>query len=192
VLRYKKMAKGFSQGQQRRVQQPMPSNPLAIKTKKFALEKNKFITLNIMQVIRTKWYWGFAPLALILINAGLNISKVYPNYWIYVIAVLSVILYIAFWAIQFTGVTQLEQYKQLFQKYRYEIDSRQILMKLNDTEGGVIKWDMIKSARKEKDGYVLDMGSYQFIHLPYTVFNSDSDKKLIERILKDKGYLQTT
>jgi hypothetical protein len=47
---------------------------------------------------------------------------------------------------------------------------------------------MIKSARKEKDGYVLDMGSYQFIHLPYTVFNSDSDKKLIERILKDKGY----
>ena len=124
------MAKGFSQGQQRRVQQPMPSNPLAIKTKKFALEKNKFISLNIMQVVRTKWYWGFAPLALILINAGLNISKVYPNYWIYVIAVLSVILYIAFWAIQFTGVTQLEQYKQLFQKYRYEIDSRQILMKL--------------------------------------------------------------
>lgn len=184
------MAKGFSQGQQRRVQQPMPSNPLAIKTKKFALEKNKFITLNIMQVIRTKWYWGFAPLALILINAGLNISKVYPNYWIYVIAVLSVILYIAFWAIQFTGVTQLEQYKQLFQKYRYEIDSRQILMKLNDTEGGIIKWDMIKSARKEKDGFVLDMGQYQFIHLPFTVFNSDNDKKLMERILKDKRYIQ--
>jgi YcxB-like protein len=184
------MAKGFSQGQQRRVQQPMPSNPLAIKTKKFALEKNKFITLNIMQVIRTKWYWGFAPLALILINAGLNISKVYPNYWIYVIAVLAVILYIAFWAIQFTGVTQLEQYKQLFQKYRYEIDSRQILMKLNDTEGGIIKWDMIKSARKEKDGFVLDMGQFQFIHLPLTVFNSDSDKKLMERILKDKGYLE--
>jgi len=169
VLHYKKMAKGFSQGQQRRVQQPMP---------------------NIMQVIRTKWYWGFAPLALILINAGLNISKVYPNYWIYVIAVLAVILYIAFWAIQFTGVTQLEQYKQLFQKYRYEIDSRQILMKLNDTEGGIIKWDMIKSARKEKDGFVLDMGQFQFIHLPLTVFNSDSDKKLMERILKDKGYLE--
>jgi hypothetical protein len=48
---------------------------------------------------------------------------------------------------------------------------------------------MIKSARKEKDGYVLDMGSYQFIHLPFTVFNGDNDKKLMERILKDKGYL---
>ena len=106
------MAKGFSQGQQRRVQQPMPSNPLAIKTKKFALEKNKFITLNMMQLVKNQWYWGFIPLALILINAGLNLSKVYPNYWIYVVTILGAILYLAFWAIQFTGITQLEQYKQ--------------------------------------------------------------------------------
>jgi len=33
------MAKGYAQSQQRRVQQPIQSNPLAIKTKKFALEK---------------------------------------------------------------------------------------------------------------------------------------------------------
>ena len=184
------MAKGFSQGQQRRTQQPMPSNPLAIKTKKFALEKNKFIALNMMQLIKNQWYWALIPLALILINAGLNISKVYPNYWIYVVTILGVILYIAFWAIQFTGITQLEQYKQLFQKYRYEIDSRQILMKLNDTEGGVIKWDMIKSARKDKESYILDMGQYQFIHLPFTVFNGDNDKKLMDRILKDKGLIK--
>ena len=62
-------------------------------------------------------------------------------------------------------------------------------MKLNDTEGGVIKWDMIKTARKDKDAYVLDMGQYQFIYLPFTVFNNDNDKKLMERILRDKGYI---
>ncbi len=186
------MAKGYSSqghGQQKRVQQAIPSNPLAIKTKKFALEKNKFITLNMLQFVKKQWYWGFVPLALILINAVLNITKVYPNYWIYVVTILGALAYIAFWAIQFTGVTQLEQYKQLFQKYRYEIDSRQILMKLNDTEGGVIKWDMIKTARKDKDAYVLDMGQYQFIYLPFTVFNNDNDKKLMERILRDKGYI---
>jgi len=36
---------------------------------------------------------------------------------------------------------------------------------------------------------VLDMGQYQFIYLPFTVFNNDNDKKLMERILRDKGYI---
>jgi len=182
------MAKGYAQSQQRRVQQPIQSNPLAIKTKKFALEKNKFIGINMMQLIKNQWYWGFVPLALIFINVIVNLTGVYHNYWIYVLTLIGAIAYLIFWAIQFTGVTQLEQYKQLFSKYRYEIDSRQILMKLSDTEGGVIKWDMIKGARKAKDAYILDMGQYQFIYLPFTVFNTDSDKKLLDRILKDKGY----
>ena len=186
------MAKGYSSqghGQQKRVQQAIPSNPLAIKTKKFALEKNKFITLNMLQLVKNQWYWALIPLALILINAVLNITKVYPNYWVYIFVVIASLVYVIFWGIQFTGVTQLDQYKQLFQKYRYEIDSRQILMKLNDTEGGVIKWDMIKTARKDKDAFVLDMGQYQFIYLPFTVFNNENDKKLMERILRDKGYI---
>jgi hypothetical protein len=183
------MAKGYAQSQQRRVQQQIPSNPLAIKTKKFALEKNKFIGINMMQLIKNQWYWGFVPLALILINAILNFTGIYHNYWIYVLTLIGAIAYIAFWAIQFTGVTQLEQYKQLFNKYRYEIDSRQILMKMSDTEGGMIKWDMIKSARKDKEAYILDMGQYQFIYLPFTVFTTDNDRKLLDRILKDKGLI---
>ena len=47
------MAKGYSSqghGQQKRVQQAIPSNPLAIKTKKFALEKNKFIIMSSHQM----------------------------------------------------------------------------------------------------------------------------------------------
>ena len=172
------MAKGYSSqghGQQKRVQQAIPSNPLAIKTKKFALEKNKFIVLNMLQFVRKQWYWAFVPLALILINAVLNITKVYPNYWIYVITILGALVYVAFWAIQFTGVTQLDQYKQLFQKYRYEIDSRQILMKLNDTEGGVIKWDIIKNRERQINELILTHVQYvgififssRFNHIPF-------------------------
>ncbi len=182
------MAKGYAQGQRRRMVQ-MPVNPLAIKTKKYALDKNKFITLNMSQMVKNQWYWGFVPLGLIAVNAVLNITGIYHNYWIYVLTLIGAIGYVAFWAIQFTGVTQLDQYKQLFEKYRYEIDSRQILMKITDEQGGVIKWDMIKTARKEKEAYVLDLGQYQFIYLPFSIFSNDNDKKLMDKILRDKGFI---
>jgi len=94
-----------------------------------------------------------------------------------------------FWLIQFTGITQLAQYKQLFDKYRYEIDSRQIFMKISDKEGGMIKWDMILSAYKDKEAYVLEMGKYQFIYLPLAIFNNDNDRKLMDKIMRDKGLI---
>lgn len=183
------MAKGYAQGQQRRMTQAAPSNPLAIKTKKYALDKNTFIKLNMTQMIKNQWYWGFVPLALIFINAILNFTGIYHNYWIYVLTILGALIYVAFWAVQFTGVTQLEQYKQLFEKYRYEIDSRQVFMKLNDQEGAMIKWDMIKTARKDKDAYILDLGQYQFVYLPFAIFTNDNDRKLMDKILRDKGYI---
>jgi YcxB-like protein len=185
------MAKGYSSqghgGQRRMV--AAPSNPLAIKTKKYAFEKNKFISLSMWQLIRTQWYWGFVPLAIILVNVILNLTKVYPNYWIYVLTLIGVILYVIFWAIQFTGVTQLEQYKQLFGKYRYEIDSKQILMRISETEGGVVKWDMVQSAQKDKEAYIFTLGKFQFLYLPFSIFTSDNDRKLMDRILKEKNLI---
>jgi len=99
-----------------------------------------------------------------------------------------VVGYILFWLIQFTGITQLAQYKQLFDKYRYEIDSRQIFMKISDKEGGMLKWDMILSAYKDKQAYVLEMGKYQFLYLPFSIF-SENDRKLMDKIMRDKGYI---
>ena len=182
------MAKTYG-GQQQRTMMQSPSNPLAIKTKKYSFDKNKFIALSMRQLVQKQWFWGFLPLAIIFINVILNLTGTYKNYWIYIIAVLGAILYVAFWAIQFTGITQLEQYKQLFDKYRYEIDSRQILMKISDQEGGVIKWDMILSAKKDKEAYILTMGNYQFIYLPFNIFTSDNDRRLMDKILRDKGYI---
>jgi hypothetical protein len=126
----------------------------------------------------------------VLGNVALNLTGTYKNYWIYIFIAVGVIGYVLFWLIQFTGITQLAQYKQLFDKYRYEIDSRQIFMKLSDKEGGMIKWDMILGAYKDKEAYVLEMGKYQFLHLPFSVFNNDNDKKLLDKILRDKGYLK--
>ena len=181
------MAKNY--GAQQRAQMQAPSNPLAIKTKKYGLEKNKYIAMCMRQLFANQWKWAFLPLALVGLNVFLNISGTYKNYWIYIFLAIGVIGYILFWLIQFTGITQLAQYKQLFDKYRYEIDSRQIFMKISDKEGGMIKWDLILSAYKDKEAYVLEMGKYQFIYLPLAIFNNDNDRKLMDKIMRDKGLI---
>ncbi len=181
------MAKMY--GAQRNQMQQAPSNPLAIKTKKTSIEKNKYIMLCMRQLFSSQWKYSAIPLILILGNFALNYFKVYKNIWIYIFILIAVIGYILFWLIQFAGITSLAQYKQLFDKYRYEIDSRQILMKISEKEGGVIKWDMIQRAYKEKDAYVLEMAKYQFIYLPFSAFNNENDKKLMDKIFRDKGYL---
>ncbi len=181
------MAKNY--GAQQRAQMQAPSNPLAIKTKKYGLEKNKYIAMCMRQLFANQWKWAFLPLALIGLNVFLNLSGTYKNYWIYIFLAVGVIGYILFWLIQFTGITQLAQYKQLFDKYRYEIDSRQIFMKISDKEGGMIKSDMILSAYKDKEAYVLEMGKYQFIYLPLAIFNNDNDRKLMDKIMRDKGLI---
>jgi hypothetical protein len=181
------MAKNY--GAQQRAQMQAPSNPLAIKTKKYGLEKNKYIAMCMRQLFANQWKWAFVPLALVGLNVFLNLSGTYKNYWIYIFLAIGVIGYILFWLIQFTGITQLAQYKQLFDKYRYEIDSRQIFMKISDKEGGMIKWDMILSAYKDKEAYVLEMGKYQFIYLPLAIFNNDNDRKLMDKIMRDKGLI---
>jgi hypothetical protein len=168
---------------------PNPSNPGAIKTKKFALEKNDYTSISMRQFFKEQKIWSLVPLAIIFLNAVLNITGWYRNIWIYIFAIVGAALYILFWYIQYIGITQLEQYKQLFQKYRYEIDSRQILMKMNDREGAQIKWDQIQSATIYKESYVLNISRGQFIHLPYSVFNSDNDRRLMDKILKDKNLL---
>jgi YcxB-like protein len=167
----------------------MPTSALAVKTKRFALDKKDYVKIAMREQWNQQKMWLLLPLGLLLVNAILGITGVYPNYWVYIMVILGTALYVGFWWVQFTGVTQLEQYKQLFEKYIYEIDSRQILVKINAKEGGVMQWDAIKSATKEKDAYLLSMSKGQFLHFPFSVFNSESDMRLLERILKQKNLL---
>jgi hypothetical protein len=185
------MAKTHQIQQQQRMAMAMQSLPNAIKTKKFALDKNTYIKTSLMQMWRQQWKWVFVPVALLVLNLILNLTKTYPNFWIYIVVVLGVAGYVAFWAVQFTGVTQLDQYKQLFQRYRYEIDTRQILMRVNEKEGGLLKWDMFTRVTKDKNGYLFEMpGRGQFLYFPFDVFNAENDRKLLDRILREKNLLK--
>ena len=169
----------------------MPTNPAAVRTKKYALPTKKYIMLAMRYFLKTQLKWVVIPLALLLINAIVSFTGVYPNYWIYITVFVATILYVLFWVIQFVGITQLAQYKPMFERFSYEIDNRQILMKLNMKEGSVMKWEQILEAYKDKDAYVLVISKGQFINLPYSIFSSEHDIKVFERILKQKELIKS-
>jgi hypothetical protein len=184
---------------------------MIVKTKKYALDQKTYINIALRQWIKDNWKWAFIPLGLIILNVVLNLTKVYPNYWIYIVIVVLTILYVLFWAVQITGIAQMEQSKALFQKYVYEIDSRQILMRINAKEGGILRWNQINNAIKDKEAYILfldnteamanvkaswiaktvtkGLAKAQFLYLPFNIFTSENDLRFTDALLKRKGLL---
>lgn len=158
---------------------------MIIKTKKYQLPTGTYIKMGLVNVIKEQWWVILIALAICL--GFFWIASI----WWFVGAIIAYGLYVLFWAIQFTGVTQMEQNKVIFEKLSYEIDSRQILMKLNVREGMPVQWNMIKRVEMTKNAYVLYMSKAQFIHLPFRIFNSDNERKFMETILKRKELIKS-
>ena len=155
-----------------------------IRTRKYQLETSTYIKTALVAVLKEQWWVG-------LIYLGICAGYLWiPNWWWIIGASIALVLYILFWLIQFAGVTQLEQGKILFQKLSYEINSQQILIKLNSKQGMPMKWDQIKRAQKGKDAFVWFVSKAQIIHLPFRIFNSENEIKFLESVLKRKGYLK--
>lgn len=114
-----------------------------------------------------------------------------PNIWWFIGSFIALLLYFLFWLIQFAGVTQLDQYKILFERLSYEISSQQILIKLNTKQGMPIKWDQIKSAKVGKNAFTLVLSKAQFVYLPYKLFKTENEKKFVETILKRKELVKS-
>ncbi|MFD2035871.1 YcxB family protein [Belliella marina] len=156
---------------------------MIVKTKKYKLESGTYIKMGLVNVLKEQWW-------VILIAIAIACGYFWiASWWWISMAILAYVLYLLFWVIQFAGVTQMEQNKVMFEKMSYEIDSRQVMMKLNAKQGMPINWNMIKKVEATKDAFVLTMSKAQFIHLPYKIFNSENDKKFVETILRRKGYL---
>jgi YcxB-like protein len=163
---------------------------MIVKTKKTALDKNTYVKMAFGRHIKSQWFWLLIPAAVLLLGLILRFTGVYKNIWIPIVAIIGAALYVAFWYAQFYYVTQAEQNKQVFDKFMYEIDSRQILAKINQKEGGIIKWEQIQAVEKTKDAYWFVINKAQYIHLPFNVFNSEHDIKLLESILNRKNLLK--
>lgn len=157
---------------------------MIVKTKKYKLQSGTYIKLALVNVLKQQW-WVF--LIALAICAGYFWI---PSAWWFIGAGIALVLYILFWLIQFAGVTQLDQTKMLFEKLAYEINSQQVLIKLNARQGMPIKWDQIKKANVGKNHFLLIVNKAQLIHLPYKIFNNDNDRKFVESILKRKGLIK--
>lgn len=155
---------------------------MIVKTKKYKLETSTYIKLAMKNILREQWWVFLIFLAIISLS--------YYSFWFAVGAITALVLYLLFWLIQFAGVTQVEQNKILFEKLSYEIDSRQILVKVNPKQGMPLTWDNVKKAWKTKDAFTLIISKAQLIHLPLKVFNSDNEKRFVESVLKRKGYIK--
>lgn len=157
---------------------------MTIKTKKYQFKRNDYVKMALFQLLRKTWWYGFGPLLFIVLGIFLPYGGWYIGF-----GIAAAVLYILFWGIQFVGVTQMEQNKVMFEKLAYEIDSRYILIKLNAKQGMQMNWETIQRAEVKKDAYLLVINKAQFLHFPFSIFNSEGDVKFFEALLKRKNLL---
>ena len=157
---------------------------MIVKTKKYQLTTNTYIKIGMLNILREQWWVLSIPVVI-----SCMIFVIHSHWW-WIGSLIALILYILFWLIQFAGVSQLEQNKIMFEKFSYEITSQQILMKLNVKQGMPIKWETIKKAIMTRDAFLLIISKAQFIYLPFRIFNSDSEIKFMESILRRKGFVK--
>lgn len=157
---------------------------MVIRTKKYQLDSKIYRKLAMGNINRQMWWVYLIPLALT------GLSWVTGENWIWIIAFVATVLWLLFWWIQFTGISSLPQYKTMFERYSYEIDSRQIMMKLNPKQGMPITWDKIQRAKRDKKGFVLYIGKAQLFYFPNKIFNNDNEIKFLESILKRKELIK--
>jgi hypothetical protein len=160
---------------------------MIVKTKKYELPKKTYIKLGLINMLKATWWYGAGPLVLALI--GILFFKD-EKWWFIGAALIIVTGYLLFWVIQFVGVTQLQQNKIMFDRLSYEIDSRQVLIKLNAKQGSPMTWNMFKSVNKGSDHFLLVISKGQFIHLPFKIFNSENDLRFVEAIMKRKELIK--
>lgn len=190
---------GFRQAQQ--------ASPLAIRTKKTQFTTDNYTKLVMAEVWKKDWMYALIPFAL-----GLLPAIFVHSWWWLALALVLTILFVLFRSAQVTGVTQLEQSKPLFERMSFEMDQKQLLLRVGSEKDGramQLTWDMITRARRDADAYLLylkpgtppeGMAAWRlwlartfdvpvFLHLPLRIFNSPNDLKLFESLLRRKNLL---
>lgn len=194
----------MQQPNQRGYRAPQGSAPGAIRTKKYQLDKDMYARVAVTQVWRREWWYALIPFVLLMLPAVFSFS-----WWWVAIALVVTLLFVLLRSAQVMGVTRVEQGNVLFERLTYEIDQRQIVMKRNEREGMVLTWDMIQKAKRDEEAFMLWLqppsgsqlpGGWKgwiartfqapiFLHLPFRIFNSTNDVKLMESLLRRKNLL---
>lgn len=156
---------------------------MIVKTKKYKLSTNTYVLLGLKNILREQWW--ILLIALAIMSGTLFVRTI----WFILIANIGLVLYGLFWVLQFYGITYLAQNQILFERLRYEISSKQIIIQITTKQGMPISWDQIKKASQTKDAFLLIVSKAHLIYLPYKIFNSTHEIKFVETILKRRGLL---
>ena len=157
---------------------------MLVKTRKYALPKKRYLRLAYLGFLQRQGKWIL--LSYVLLNTP---TSFFLSWWWLIVSTSLLLLYLLFWLLQFKGVTYLEQFKMLFGHLSYEIDSRQLMIKLNTREGMPIPWTKVKRVRVKKDGFVFYLNAAQIIYLPFKAFHSTHEIKVVEILLRRKKYI---
>jgi hypothetical protein len=159
---------------------------LSAKTKKYQVPVNTYVKIGMLNIVK-EWWWAFL-VPLVLLITGILIGGGWA-WGLGITAFVLTVIYLLFWAAQFYGLSQVPQGKVLFEKLSYEFEQKQIKIMKSQKEGMMMPWDNIKTARRDKDAFILKLSLVQFIHLPYHIFQTENDLKFTERLLRQKGLL---
>lgn len=159
---------------------------LSSKTKKYQVPVNVYVKIGMANVIRD-WWWAFlVPLAFIIIGLVIGGSWAWG---LGITALVITILYLVFWGAQFYGLSQVPQGKMLFEKLGYEFEQKQIKILKSQKEGMMMPWENIKKVMKTKDAYILKLSLVQYIHLPFSIFQTENDLKFTQKLFERKNLL---
>lgn len=158
-----------------------------IMTKKTQMEVKQFVTLGMKKVIKKYWWAFLVPPAIIMpgfIWTGALI-------WLIAGALLVTGLYLAFWYLQFYGLSMHPQGKMLFEKQLYAITHEYlgIMKKETDPQGAMIPWTQVQLVEKTPTAYVVHVTLAQIMILPYDIFQSQQDLNFTEAIMRKHGLL---
>lgn len=156
---------------------------MIIKTKKYQMTPNAYVQLGLKNIIREQWW------VLLIVLAIMSGTFFIKTIWFVVIGIVALLLYTSFWAVQFYGISLLEQNQLFFERLRYEISSRQIMAQVTTKQGMPITWDQIKRATRGRDYFLLVISKTHLIYLPHKIFHNKHEIKFLETILKRKGLL---
>ena len=153
---------------------------MTISTKKAELQRNTYIKLALLHLLRRQWWVG--ALAVLLTAAIRHLGW---GRWAIVPPIL-LLLYFLFWLVQFYGVTVVEDSAFIFDKMSYQINSQQIILQLTPKQGMAIAWDQIKAAKAREKGFVLFLSAAQLIYLPHRIFKGEHEIRFVLMLLKRK------
>lgn len=159
---------------------------LSSKTKKYQVPVNTYVKIGMMNVIRD-WWWAFL-IPLVLLVTGIIIGGGWA-WGLGITALVLTLLYLIFWGAQFYGLSQVPQGKMLFERLSYEFEQKQIKILKSQKEGMMMPWENIKKVMKTKDAYILKLSLVQYIHLPFSIFQTENDLKFTEKLFERKNLL---